>query len=217
MIWRSLLLAVLLAALSAAAQAQRRSEFYAGPVFTDSKSYTFEGGTSVKTDTGWGFLLGFAHNFNPKLSGAIELEWGTMDYRATIQPGLTNNPNPVATVNSSIDTGTVRFLGTYNFSEGPFTPFVTGGAGWSYVDTNIPSGLPQNVCWFYPWVGQVCTGVTPTYSTTRFSYNAGAGLRYNWGPNYFVRGLVNEQWIDFGGSYGTASLTQYRLDFGIRF
>ena len=216
MIWKFVALAVLLIPGLVAAQA-RRSEFYAAPVFTDSKSYTFEGGTSVKTDTGWGFLLGFAHNFNPKLSGAIELEWGTMDYRATIQPGLTNNPNPAATVNSSIDTGTVRFLGTYNFSEGPFTPFVTGGAGWSYVDTNIPSGLPQNVCWFYPWVGQVCTGVTPTYSTTRFSYNAGLGLRYNWGPNYFVRGLVNEQWIDFGGSYGTANLTQYRIDFGIRF
>ena len=86
-----------------------------------------------------------------------------------------------------------------------------------FFDTNIPSGLPQNVCWFYPWVGQVCTGVTPTYSTTRFSYNAGGGLRYNWGPNYFVRGLVNLQWIDFGGSYGTANLTQYRLDFGLRF
>jgi opacity protein-like surface antigen len=216
MIWKFVALAGLLIPGLVAAQA-RRSEFYAAPVFTDGKSYTFEGGTNVKTDTGWGFLLGFAHNFNPKLSGAIELEWGTMDYRATIQPGLTNNPNPAATVNSSIDTGTVRFLGTYNFSEGPFTPFVTGGAGWSYVDTNIPSGLPQNVCWFYPWVGQVCTGVTPTYSTTRFSYNAGLGLRYNWGPNYFVRGLVNEQWIDFGGSYGTANLTQYRIDFGIRF
>jgi opacity protein-like surface antigen len=216
MIWKFVALAGLLIPGLVAAQA-RRSEFYAAPVFTDGKSYTFEGGTNVKTDTGWGFLLGFAHNFNPKLSGAIELEWGTMDYRATIQPGLTNNPNPAATVNSSIDTGTVRFLGTYNFSEGAFTPFVTGGAGWSYVDTNIPSGLPQNVCWFYPWVGQVCTGVTPTYSTTRFSYNAGLGLRYNWGPNYFVRGLVNEQWIDFGGSYGTANLTQYRIDFGIRF
>jgi opacity protein-like surface antigen len=215
MIWKSLVLALLLGAFSAAAQAQRRSEFYAAPVFTDSKSYTFEGGTNVKTDTGWGFLLGFGHNFNRKLSGAIELEWGTMDYRATIQPGLGNNVS--ASLNSSIDTGTIRFLGTYNFSEGPFTPFVTGGAGWSYVDTNIPSGLPQNVCWFYPWVGQVCTGVTPTYSTTRFSYNAGAGLRYNWGPNYFVRGLITEQWIDFGGSYGTANLTQYRLDFGIRF
>lgn len=216
MIWRYLFLAVFLAALSATARAQGRSEFYAAPVFTDSKNYTFEGGTNVRTDTGWGFTLGFAHVFNPRFTGAIELEWTTNDYTATVQPGIGNGNIP-ARVNSSIDTGTVRFLGTYHFSEGPFKPFVTGGAGWSYVDTNIPSGLPQNVCWFYPWVGQVCTGVTPTYSTTRFSYNAGAGLRYDWGRNYFVRGLVNEQWIDFGGSYGTAALTQYRLDFGIRF
>jgi len=77
MIWKSLFLAVLLAALSAAAQAQGRSEFYAAPVFTDSKNYTFEGGTNVRTDTGWGFTVGFAHVFNPKLTGAIELEWTT--------------------------------------------------------------------------------------------------------------------------------------------
>ena len=215
MIWKILALAILLAPQFAAAQS-RRSEFYAGPVFSDSKTYNFQGGSSVRTDTGVGFTIGFGHNFNPTLSGAIELEWTSNDYRATIQPGV-GNGNAAASLNSNVDTGTVRFLGTYNFSTGPFTPFVTGGAGWSYVDTNIPSGLPQNVCWFYPWVGQVCTGVTPTYSTTRFSYNAGAGLRYNWGPNYFVRGLVNEQWIDFGGSYGTANLTQYRIDFGLRF
>jgi len=89
MIWKSLFLAVLLAALSAAAQAQGRSEFYAAPVFTDSKNYTFEGGTNVRTDTGWGFTVGFAHVFNPKLTGAIELEWTTNDYTATIQPGGT--------------------------------------------------------------------------------------------------------------------------------
>ena len=216
MTWKALALALLLSAVSAAALAQRRSEFYAAPVFTDGKTFNFQGGSQVRTDTGVGFTIGFGHVFNPKLTGAIELEWTSNDYRATIQPGV-GNGNAAVNVNSNVDTGTVRFLGTYHFSEGPFTPFVTGGAGWSYVDTNIPSGLPQNVCWFYPWVGQVCTGVTPTYSTTRFSYNAGAGLRYNWGPNYFVRGLVNEQWIDFGGSYGTAALTQYRIDFGIRF
>jgi opacity protein-like surface antigen len=215
MIWKILVLAVFLVPQFAAAQA-RRSEFYAAPVVTDSKSYTFEGGTNVKTDTGWGFAIGFAHNFNPKFSGAIELEWSTIDYRATVQPGIGNGTG-TASLNSSLDTSTVRFLGTYNFMTGKWTPFVTGGAGWSYVDTNIPSGLPQNVCWFYPWVGQVCTGVTPTYNTTRFSYNAGAGLRFDFAPNYFVRGLVNEQWIDFGGSYGTANLTQYRIDFGLRF
>jgi opacity protein-like surface antigen len=208
---------LLLAAATALAQTRPRgSEFYAGPVFTDGKSLSFEGGTSVRTDTGYGLLLGFGYKFNPKLSGAVELEWGNNDYRATVQPGPAN-PNAAATVNGWLDSWTVRFLGTYHFLTGNFTPFVTGGLGWTYVDTNIPSGLPENVCWFYPWVGQVCSSVTPTHTTTKFSYNAGGGLRYDFGPNYFVRGLVNVQWVDFGGSFGTTELTQARIDFGLRF
>jgi opacity protein-like surface antigen len=214
-----LIAVLMLATATALAQTPPgRSEFYAGPVFTDGKSSSFEGGTSVKTDTGVGFVLGFGHKFNPKLSGAIELEWGNQDYRATVQPGTGNGLAPV-NVNSTMYTGTVRFLGTYNFTTGNFKPFVTGGLGWTYVDTNIPSGLPQNVCWFYPWAGEVCTTSTPTYTTTRFSYNAGAGARYDFGDRdkYFVRGLVNVQWIDFGGSFGTTDLTQYRIDFGLSF
>jgi hypothetical protein len=33
----------------------------------------------------------------------------------------------------------------------------------------------------------------------------------------FVRALVNEQWADVGGSYGSTSWTQYRIDFGVKF
>lgn len=217
MIRRCFAAALLLAAATALAQTRPgRSEFYAAPVFTDGKSYSFEGGSSARTDTGYGFTLGFGQKFNPHLSGAIEVEWGGSDYRATVRPG-TGNPNTAATVNGSIDSWTVRFLGTYHFMTGNFTPFLTGGLGWTYLDTNIPSGLPENVCWFYPWVGEVCTSVTPTHNTTKFSYNAGAGLRYDFGPNYFVRGLINVQWVDFGGSFGTTEWTQYRIDLGLRF
>src|SRR4051812_1481791 len=104
MTWRFLALALFLAA-ALPAQAQRRSEFYAAPVFTESKSYNFEHGSSVRTDTGYGFTLGFGHVFNPKLTGAIELEWTSNDYRATVQPGNGNLLSP-ASVNGSIDTGT---------------------------------------------------------------------------------------------------------------
>jgi len=52
------LLALLLIAVSASAAAQGRSgsragtnEFYLSPIFTQSKSYSFEGGTTAKTDT----------------------------------------------------------------------------------------------------------------------------------------------------------------------
>ena len=44
----------------------------------------------------------------------------------------------------------------------------------------------------------------------------GQGLRLDVGTAVF-RFLVNSQWVDFGGSYGSASTLQYRLDLGTKF
>jgi hypothetical protein len=207
------LVAVALLALPAQAQTTRggKSEFYIAPVFTDGKSYSFEGGSNARTDTGFGLTFGYAFNFDQKKSLGIEFVWADQDYRANI---VGDNGSTVS-VNGSLETWTVRFLGTYNFMEGNFTPFVTGGLGWTYLDTNIPTGLPQNVCWYYPWYGY-CTSYVPTATTTKFSYNAGAGLRFELGRG-FVRGMINQQYMDFGGGYGSGSVTQYRIDFGTKF
>jgi hypothetical protein len=206
-------LALALAALPAHAQSTRggKSEFYIAPGVTSGESYSFEGGSNAKTDTGYSLVLGYAFNFDQHKALGVEFGWGSQDYRSTV---IGSNGNSV-NYNSSLDTWTVRFLGTYHFMEGNFTPFVTGGLGWTYVDTNIPTGLPQNVCWYYPWYSY-CTSYVPTATTTRFSYNAGAGLRLDSGKGVF-RFLVNEQWIDFGGGYGSGSVTQYRIDFGVKF
>jgi len=215
---RALLVTLLmLATVPAWAQSHRagRSEIYLSPVFTDGKSFSFEGGTSVRTDTGFGLALGYMYNVDDKLSFGGEFAWGDADYRATIQPGAGNTQSAI-NVNSSLETWTVRFLGSYNFSRDRFTPFVTGGLGWTSVDTNIPTGLPQNVCWYYPWAGTYCQSYVPTATTTKFSYNAAIGLRYDFG-NGFVRGQVGSQWVDFGGSYGSGQFTQYRIDFGTKF
>jgi hypothetical protein len=56
----------------------------------------------------------------------------------------------------------------------------------------------------------------PTASTTRFSYNGGLGLRLDAGRGVF-RFLVNSQWADFGNSYGSSNVIQYRIDFGTKF
>ena len=63
----------------------------------------------------------------------------------------------------------------------------------------------------------VAPGATsqPTQNTTKFSYNAGAGLRLDVGRGVF-RALVSSQSVDFGGSYGSSSVTQYRIDFGTK-
>jgi opacity protein-like surface antigen len=212
-----LLLSGLLLAAPAHAQSTRggKSEFYLAPVFTDSKSYSFEGGSTANSDTGFGFTLGYAFNFDQKRALGIEFAWSDVDYNATVQPGA-GNGNTAGTIRGTLETWTVRFLGTYHFMEGNVTPLITGGLGWTYVDTNIPTGLPQNTCWYYPWYGSYCASYVPTATSTKFSYNVGLGLRAEMGKG-FIRGVVNQQWVDFGGNYGSDSVTQYRIDFGIKF
>ena len=213
------LIAVLLAATPALAQSSSRArhgEFYLGPVFTAPKDYNFEGGSTAHTDTGNGLNLGFAYNFDAHWQAGIDFAWSEMDYSADVQPGPNNNLGIVGRINGTIETGTVRFNATWNMLAGNFTPFVTGGLGWTYIDTNIPAGLPESFCWYYPWYGSYCSTYVPTKSTTRFSYNAGLGLRLDVGKGVF-RGMVNSQWADFGGSYGSSSFIQYRIDFGVKF
>jgi hypothetical protein len=41
-------------------------------------------------------------------------------------------------------------------------------------------------------------------------------VRKDFGP-YFLRGVFNEQWWDYGGNAGQEPWQQFRLDFGIKF
>ena len=92
-----LLLAVaLIAAIPAAAQSSRRagvSEIYLGPVFTDGKNYSFDGGSSARTDTGYGLSFGYAYNFSQNLQAGFDLAWSEQDYRANVQGGVGNLGN----------------------------------------------------------------------------------------------------------------------------
>jgi hypothetical protein len=215
---RTLFLCILILPSAAAAQSSSRGdrwEFYLSPVWTAGKDYSFDGGSTAKTDTGYGWTLGFAKNLNPQLALGLEFGWGTSEYRATVTPGV-GNGNARVNINGDLETWTTRFFGTYYLSSGRLAPFVSGGLGWTYIDTNIPSGPPEGFCWYYPWYGQYCATYVPTETTTKFSYNAALGLRYDFSPG-FIRGLVNAQYVDFGGGYGSTYWTQYRLDFGVKF
>ena len=210
--------ALLVSAAPALAQQPSRAgsnEFYISPIFTQSKSQSFEGGTTARTDDGYGFGVGFARNFTPNLSAGVELAWSQAYYRTTLQPAA---GNPGAAINSSgyIDTGSLRFVGTWNILRTPLTPFLTGGLGWTHIYTDLPAGPPQNSCWYYPWWGTTCTTYVPTQNTTKFGWTAGGGVRWDIGP-YLVRGLALAQSMDLGGAQGQSTWTQWRLDFGMRF
>jgi len=209
-----LLVLVLVTAPALAQSRSGRSDFYFSPIFTNSYSQAFEGGSSVTTDTGYGFALGWDHNFDAHWAAGFEFGWGEMNYRATLRPVDTTQQD--RRINGTILTSSLRFNGTYNLAAGPLTPFLNFNAGWTYVDTGIPDGLPQNLCYYYPWWGTYCGTYVPTKSSTKFSYGAGLGVRADIGRSFTVRGWVSQQYIEVG-SVGFTPFTQWRVDIGTRF
>jgi hypothetical protein len=215
---RKLLVPLALVLFSAPGLAQTRagrSDFYFSPTFVNGQAYTFEGGSSVQTDTGIGWGLGWHYNFDAHWAAGVEFGSAYIDYRATVQPVL-GNPGPERRINGTMYTSNLKFVGTYNLAPGPLTPFLTANAGWTYVDTGIPSGPPQNVCWYYPWWGTYCGSATPTHATTKFSYGAGLGVRADIGRSFVLRGLVSQQYVDFS-NFASTPWTVWRIDLGARF
>jgi opacity protein-like surface antigen len=210
-------LAILLAAQAAGAAAQskgpraERWDFTLQPQYVDGKSVSGDSGSRADISGDWGFGFGFAYNFSNHLALGGELTWNNANYRATIVPGP-GNPGSSINLNGSMETSTLRVNGTWNFLATSLTPFVTGGIGATYVDTNIPDGPTQ--CWVDPWWGTYCG--TPTKTNTYFSYNAGAGLRWDVNRNFFLRGVYTKQWIDVGGGAGSPAFDQFRIDFGFK-
>ena len=215
------LLALLVGPSWAAAQAPAPGgragtyEFYISPIFTESKSFNFDGGTTARTDSGYGFGFGFARNFNANFAAGVDFNWSDIYYRSTMQ-GTGGNAGQTINSSGNISTSTLRFNGTWNILSGPLTPLLTAGAGWTHIYTDLPSGPPQNSCWYYPWWGPVCTTYIPTQNTTKFSYNIGAGVRWDIGP-WLVRGIYGVQAADLGGAQGHTNFQQFRMDFGMRF
>jgi opacity protein-like surface antigen len=212
-----LVIAMLIAVHAAGAAAQRsgpregRWDFTLQPQYVDSKSVTGDNGSRADISGDWGFGFGFAYNFSNHLALGGELTWNEANYRARIVPAAGNN-NPSFNLSGTMETSTLRVNGTWNILATNFTPFVTGGIGATYVDTNIPNGPTS--CWSDPWWGTYCD--TPTRSNTYFSYNAGAGLRWDVHRQFFLRGVYSRQWIDVGGGTGSPAFDQFRIDFGFK-
>ena len=128
----------------------------------------------IKEATGWGASLGY--NYNEHLLLNLQFLSSTPNYSATF---TSDEGEPqTETINHKLNVVHTQFNATYNFSSERLTPFVQGGIGWTYVDSNVADGPAQGVCWWDPWWGYVCDGYQPTYHESNFTYNAGVGLRY---------------------------------------
>lgn len=205
--------------VTAIAQSSPRAghwEFTLQPQYTTSTNLSGSYGSTADIDDAFGFGMGIAYNFNDHFSLGGDFVWSSGDYKANVVPAP-GNAGPGYSVSGTLETSTLRLNATWNILAGAFTPFITGGIGATYVDTNVPDGPPTTTCWWDPWFGYYCGSSVPTKSETDLSYMAGAGLRWDAERTFFLRGMVARQWLQVGGGLGTPATTQYRVDIGFRF
>lgn len=167
-------------------------------------------GIEVDSNTGWGFTIGY--NFNEHFNLAFEYTHNEQDYEATIVPEESEGVDPFA-INHELDNDSFTFNFTYNILAKTFTPYVTAGLGWNYLDSNVSDSDYEVYCWWDPWWGYVCDDYYSTYSDTAFSYSLGAGLRWEPIANFILKASVNQRWIDVDSAGDTPEMQLGKLEF----
>jgi len=203
--------------LAAPAFAQRRgAESRAGTAEFGLQIMDFSGthvtGThgaalDVDGDLGWGLVGGY--NFTNKFQLGGEMTWANPDYRLKLVP---DSGSPWPTVNANLDISTFIINGTFHFLDGPITPYVTVGAGWVHVDSNVVSGTPSTGCWWDPWWGYVCSTFYDTYADTRTAYTYAAGVRWDLSDSIALRASYGKLDMDTSHATKDVSLDTWRAE-----
>ena len=178
---------ITLAAFSASSYAQLSAdragswEFGANLLDTSAESFAGPENTSLAVSGELGIGLSVAYNFTNHLALQFDLDVISPDYSADF---LVEATGEIATLRTHMDVVNFHVKGTFYLLEGPLTPYVQAGIGWTNVDSNIADGPPTSGCWWdWWWGGYVCRNFWSTYSDTRSSYTAAVGLRWDFLPD----------------------------------
>lgn len=211
------LFAVFLAADSLAADFSKLSyrslttEATIGLRYVEKETIDFEGGASadVNSDYGWGFGLGY--NVNDNIGLSADFSWLSTSYRAT----RVDDNGDASNYNGIMDASSITFRGTYYFMKTRMTPFVSAQLGWTFVDSNIPTGPPGTICWWDPFWGYICGSYVPTKTQTDFGYGGGLGLRWDLSTRFFMKAAYNWTRLDIANtSGGDPTFGSVVIDFG---
>lgn len=213
-----LMLALLAGATASQAQDREgRWEFTLGALYQLGTQADFEGGSSIDTEDDFGFSLSTGYNINSKLNATFGFSYADIGYDATVIGNEPGDPPGEIGISGEYETWGMSANLLYNFSEGAMTPFIGAGIGWSWIDTNVPSGLPETWCYWDPWWGYVCYTEYPTKTTDAFSYQAMAGLRYEFSYTSFIRLWYASKWLDLDQATTTPRFDVIGFDFGWMF
>ena len=138
--------------------------------------------------SGWGTTVGY--NFNNQWSLGLEMTVASPDYRT-----LLNGEGATAPRNYQMDLSSTLLKGTWHMRPDGLTPYVSLGAGWTYLDSNIVSGETHTDCWWDPWWGYTCADYYPTEDDTMTTLSAAAGLRWDFHTQFFARISYGKMWL----------------------
>jgi opacity protein-like surface antigen len=179
-----------------------------GMNYQPTTNIDFNGGSEVEFNSSTGFLVGLGYEISNHLEVGANFTYDERDYEANLAGDAPGETFPVT---GSLESMGVMFDLSYYFMTGRFTPFITTGLGWNFVDTNIPTSPPQVGCWWNPWYGYICEGFQDTKNVDGFAYQLGAGLRYRLNPSLSLSGSYRMSWLDFPKANGTPSFDGYQL------
>ena len=201
---------LLLCSGAALADRQPGWDFGGELLYQFSQDISFKGGSNASLDDDIGIALTFAYRFSPRLELNFGLDWNTVDYDINVAPG-----DALAGLGFSaqgdLEAFTPRVGLNFNFLETDLTPFVTGGVGWSFIDTNIPDAPPQTACWWDPWWGYYCGTFQSTRSIDELTYNIGAGLRWDLGSAISLRLSYEKRWLEIDEATSTPDFDQVKI------
>jgi len=187
-------------------------EFFLPLTYTDATTVNGQGGSSVDINADWGFGFGMGYNIsdNFQINGTFTWASRSYDAKAVKDDGTTQR------YSNYMESSTISLNGVYYFMKGDITPFISGGVGITYVDTNIQTGPASGTCWNDPWYGYVCSSYVPTKTENDISYNAGIGVRMDVNRQFGLQAGYYKTWIDISKASGTPNFDTLRLDFIFR-
>jgi len=188
-------------------------DFFLSPIYAESATIKGKGGSSVELNDDLGFGFGIGYNFNDhfQLNGLINFNSRGYEAKAVREDGT---PRQYSNYSES---STLSLNGVYYILSGNITPFISGGAGYTFMDTNIQDGPSDDICWYDPWWGYVCGSYMPTKTEDAFSYNGGIGVRFDVNRNFGLQAGYYKTWIDIGNASSTPDFDIWKLDFIFRF
>lgn len=217
LIQRCLLAFLVIFFSSAALGAERRAgnlEYSLGLIYTQEESVDTRQGSGVDFSDRVGLQGGFDYYLSSRFSLGFDMTWVEPNFKAVFVPDDGSAPVTVSR-RSRVFTG--QFNATFNFLEGPITPFVEGGLGWTYFDSRVRSSTPVVGCWWDPFWGYICADRYRTYDETNLSYGVGLGMRMDLSRNLFAKATYRWLELDLDGGRKKPLLESASVELGWRF